>query len=744
MNLRRVLSRVGRFWYIAAAPVAFLLLAYLAQSFGLMDRLEEPTVNFRFQQRAPYDPPADSRLIFVAIDQHSLDQLKRWPFSRAKQGDFCMLLSTASPAATAFDLLYTDPDPDAPADDTSLGEGMRRLGTAVSGILTVPPNPDKPVTGSPQDRWGLTRPLTDIEGDVTKISGGDAAVFPIPPVRNNSYAAFVDSAPTSKSGVRQSIPLVARVGHDVFPSLSLQALCLYWKVPPDQVRVRLGRDIELPTPEGTKSIPIDARGWFLLNYRNQDKYTALSYVDLLRHLYENVANNTPMPKNWPSLEGEIIVVGQDAAGLTDMGPNPLSGSAPLVLVHITALNNILRSDYLRPVAFLPVALGWLIMSWLTLLYLRERSILFSVLVPAACVGLYLLATQIFFDRGSLLFPVAWPVLFFVLLHSGSVLLRWLKEQESRQQIRSVFSSYIAPSVMERLLEHPENIQLGGVRQPVTMLFSDIRGFTTLSETMGDVELVTQLNEYFEQMVDCVNRYRGTLHKYIGDAVMAAWGDVAPEGPAIDAANAARSALAMRAELILLNKTWAEQGRKQFKIGIGLNHGTVTVGNIGATQRREFTLIGDPVNTASRLEGVTKEYKTDIAVGETVEALIRGEFLMRTLGLIVVQGKTRGLRVFELLDDLKKPAGLWPQDWVARYEEAFEKYLAGEFACRAVAIRGLSRPAPRRLCVRALHRALPGIDRASARAVGRLARDEDQVTRPAPHFEMAALNQKHVC
>jgi adenylate cyclase len=679
MSLRRLFTRIGPYSYIAAAPLVILAAAYLAQRFGWMDSLEETTVNVRFQQRASLDPPADPRIIFVAIDQYSLDKLGRWPWSRSLQGDFCSLLSTVNPAATAFDLLYTDADPNAPADDTHLGEGMGHLGTAISGILTVPPDPDKPVAGSPQDRWGPTRPLTDIEGDIMQIAGGDAADFPIPPVRSQSHFAFVDSAPTSKSGIRQKIPLVARVGHDVFPSLSLQALCLYWKVPPDKVRVRLGRDIELPTPEGTKSIPIDKRGWLLLNYRNQAGYTSLSYADLMGRLGENYQNNTPFPPDYPSLGGKIIVVGENADGLSDMGPNPLSGSAPLVLVHITALNNILRGDYLRPVLFWAEAPFWLLIAWVTLLYVRERSIIFSVLVPATCIGLFLVAAQLCFNRWSLLFQVAWPILGFVLAHSGSTLLRWLKEQESRQQIRSVFSSYIAPAVMERLLEHPENVQLGGVSQPVTMLFSDIRGFTTLSETMSDVELVTQLNEYFERMVDCVNRYRGTLHKYIGDAVMAAWGDVAPEGPAIDAANAARSALAMRAELVLLNRNWAAQDRKQFRIGIGLNHGTVTVGNIGAPQRREFTLIGDPVNTASRLEGLTKEYQTDIAVGETVEALIRAEFLMRTLGLIMVKGKTRGLRVYELLDDLKNPAASWPREWVARYEEAMEKYLAGDFA-----------------------------------------------------------------
>jgi adenylate cyclase len=677
--LRRVLSRIGSQAYIVAAPLALVLIAFVVEQLGVLNPLEEATVDVRFQQRAPFDPPADPRIIFVAIDQHSLDQIGRWPWSRAVQGDFCSLLSTVNPAATAFDLLYTDAEPNASADDTHLGEGMGRLGTAISGILTVPPDPDQPATGSPQDRWGLTRPLTNIEGDVTRISGGDAAEFPIPPVRNQSYSAFVDSAPTSRSGVRQSIPLVVRVGHDVFPSLSLQALCLLWKVPPDQVRVRLGHDIELPTPEGMKSIPIDARGWLLLNYRNQDRYLSLSYANLFGKLIENFKNNTPLPANWPALEGKIIVVGQNAAGLTDMGPNPLSGSAPLVVVHLTALNNILRGDYLRPVSFWGVAPGWLLLAWLTLLYLREKGIIFSVLVPAICIGLYFVAAQLLFNHGNWLLPVSWPVLGFFAVHAGSALLRWMKEQESREQIRSVFSSYIAPAVMERLLEHPENVKLGGVSQPVTMLFSDIRGFTTLSETMSETELVTQLNEYFERMVDCVNRYRGTLHKYIGDAVMAAWGDVAPETPAIDAANAARSALAMRAELVLLNKNWAAQGRKQFRIGIGLNHGIVTVGNIGAPQRREFTLIGDPVNTAARLEGVTKEYKTDIALGETVEALVRGEFLVRTLGLIQVQGKTRGLRVFELLDDLKAPAASWTPEWVARYEAAMEKYLAGDFA-----------------------------------------------------------------
>ncbi len=679
-----MLSRFRPYLYIAIAPLTFLLLAYLVNFTGILDRLENLTIDFRFRERAASDQKADPRLVLIKIDQKSLEELGGWPWSRAVHGDLCSLLAAANPAVVGWDILFTEPR-DPAADDQHLGEGMAKPRAVVSGAM-FDPDPKsiaakKEVDDklSPEEKWGKTRPLTHVEGDLSRIDSGEAGLYPIPEVRKNSLFAFVNSDPTSADGIRRSVPLLFRVGKDIFPGLSLQILCQYWNISPDQIQVHLGRDIELPTPEGIKSIPIDESGSMLVNYRQQDGFVSVPYVKVAKGLYDCYAGGKPYPTDVPPLEDKILVVGQTEPGLSDLGPNPLESQAPLVLVHMNALNNILKDDYLHQAGTLPVALIWLLASWVTLLYVREKSILFSVFLPSVCVVLYLLAAQGLFDARNLLLPVAWPVIFFILLHSGSVLLRWLKEQQSRQQIKSVFSSYIAPAVMERLLEHPGNIQLGGVSQPVTMLFSDIRGFTTLSETMSDKELVLQLNEYFEKMVDCVNRYRGTLHKYIGDAVMAAWGDVVPETPATDAARAVRSALAMRAELILLNKTWTEQKRPLFKIGIGLNHGTVTVGNIGATQRREFTLIGDPVNVAARLEGVTKEYRTDIAIGESVHALVSSEFLMRTMGVIVVKGKTQGLRVYEVLDDLSAPVGSWPKEWVAKYEKAMDEYLGRKFS-----------------------------------------------------------------
>jgi adenylate cyclase len=668
------LTHLREYLYPAIAPLAGLLLLPLALGIGLFDHLENMSVDWRFKLRAPHDPAADPRLILVAIDQASLDDYKGWPWDRSRHADLCRLLALSNPAVIAFDILFTE-DRD-PAMDADLGVGMSKPRAVISGAML---NYEK--DSHPEQAWGKTHPLTHVDGAISQLLGADSAFFPIQPVRDSSLFAFVNVESTTSDGIRRKVPMVVRVGNDVFPTLTLQSLCQYWNLTPDQVHVRLGHAVELQTSEGPKSIPIDEHGLLLLNYRNKDSFKTLSYSKLCAALAAHYLKGDAMPDRYPSLEGKILIVGQTQVGLTDLAPSPLEATSPLVMVHLNALNSILRGDYLTVVApdAWSVILVWLGLSWVTLFYLRKKEPLYSVFVPAIIIGAYWLLAAGAFAAWNFQLPLIWTSVFFGLVHSGAAVQRWLEEMRSKQEIKSVFASYIAPSVLNQLLAHPENIKLGGVRKPVTILFSDIRGFTTLSEEMGEEELVRQLNEYFEKMVDCVNQYRGTHHKYIGDAVMAVWGDVLPETPEHDAANAVRSALAMRRELVLLNRFWAADGRQQLKIGIGLNHGTVLVGNIGATQRREFTVIGDAVNLASRLEGVTKEYKTDLAIGETVHALVRNEFLTRTIGLIQVKGKTKPVRVYDVLDDLKHPERAWSPDWVARYEEAFELYLAKKFA-----------------------------------------------------------------
>jgi adenylate cyclase len=275
------------------------------------------------------------------------------------------------------------------------------------------------------------------------------------------------------------------------------------------------------------------------------------------------------------------------------------------------------------------------------------------------------------------------VLSYGAVNIGGVVLRWREEQKGRQQLKQLFSSMLSPEVLNHLLEHPENVKLGGSERAVTILFSDIRDYTKFSEGLGAAEVVRQLNVYFERMVGCVKECRGTFHKYIGDAIMAAWGDIAAAslGPEKDAQNAVRSALMMRRGLRELNEERKAEGLIPLRIGIGLNHGVgVLVGLIGASSQMEFTVMGDAVNTASRLEGLTKEFKTDLVISESVRQLIGDNFLCRRLGLIVVKGKTEATVVYEVVaekSDLSQSR--MSAAGVARYEESFDHFLARRFA-----------------------------------------------------------------
>jgi adenylate cyclase len=274
------------------------------------------------------------------------------------------------------------------------------------------------------------------------------------------------------------------------------------------------------------------------------------------------------------------------------------------------------------------------------------------------------------------------VLGFGFLHLGSVTLRWKEEFDSKQAVRSVFSTYISEGVMNQLLDSPENIDLGGDSKSVAIVFTDIRGFTPISESMTEQELVAQLNEYFGEMVDRINRHRGTLHKFIGDAIMAVWGDVTELTPQEAVEEATRAGLEMQAALRELNEGWTATGKLPWHMGVGINFGTVMVGSIGAAQRREFTVIGDAVNASSRLEGLTKPYGVDLCVGETVEALLGDDFITRPVGLIVLKGKTATIKVYEVMADRTMPReGVVMEElqaWATDYQKAFDLYIERKF------------------------------------------------------------------
>src|SRR5436190_2194663 len=317
-------------------------------------------------------------------------------------------------------------------------------------------------------------------------------------------------------------------------------------------------------------------------------------------------------------------------------------------------------------------------TWLLIVFLRRPLLCLGalVLITAAYLG----AARFLYDKTGLLLLTV-PVLSALLL-SGlfSLGLEYAIERLEKLRTRRTLERYVSKNLVKEVLENPDSYysSLRGVRIPATVLFSDLIGFTTLSEKADPEALVLQLNEYLSRMTSVVFSNGGTLDKFIGDAIMAVWGNVRSVGMADDAKNCARAALAMRRELRQLNQKWRGEGRMGLGMGIGINQGEVIGGNIGSQERMDPTVIGDSVNLASRLEGLTRIYGVDILVGASAAELARDEVYLRTVARVQVKGKSKPADVFTFVGSRNEEIDPELLNWLEMYEEGLEKFRARHF------------------------------------------------------------------
>ncbi len=375
---------------------------------------------------------------------------------------------------------------------------------------------------------------------------------------------------------------------------------------------------------------------------------------------------------------KIVVVGPIAEIFHDVHTTPF-GSMPGPEVQAQMMATLLDNRSLdEPSPILGLALTLLVLALTLAICLWIRHALLKALLLAAAAVIFLVACQVAFTRGHCVLPMM-PALFcFVTTGSFGVVFQFALEQIERRRYRNVLDRYVSENVARAILDDKRSFEeaLTGRKQPVTILFSDIRGFTTMTESSDAGKLVAQLNEYFADMVGIVLQESGTLQKFIGDAIMAAWGDTHSDGVEVDARHAVSAALQMRPALAKLNDRWkASPDRMKLAIGIGVNHGDVIVGNIGHPQRMEFTVLGDGVNLAARLESATKQFHMDILVGEAAEKLTHDQFVYRAVDLLTFKGKTKPVEVFGVLSDRSQP----PPAWLAAYHEAIKLYRGRQFA-----------------------------------------------------------------
>ena len=346
-------------------------------------------------------------------------------------------------------------------------------------------------------------------------------------------------------------------------------------------------------------------------------------------------------------KGKTVLVGASAAGLGDVFQTPF-GAMSGVEIRANTINTLQNNIEVKT---LPLGLGllslflitllifWLILNVKTLLVLYGSLIVIALtIIISAYVGFAL----------EILTPHFYQVLLFVVLSGTLLLLQYIFESNEKRFIRRGFEQYVAPSVVAELTNHPEKLSLGGEERNLSILFSDIRGFTTISEQLTPSQLMDQLNEYLEEMSEAVMERQGLVDKYIGDAVMAFWG-----APLVDpdhARNACESVLAMMAALDHLNERWAKEGKPPFKIGVGISTGDVVVGNMGSKRRFNYSIIGDEVNFSARIEGLTKQYGVYCLIGQTTYEAIKNipHLPTRELDDVMVKGKIEPRRIYELL------------------------------------------------------------------------------------------------
>ncbi|MCJ7595151.1 MAG: adenylate/guanylate cyclase domain-containing protein, partial [Desulfobacterales bacterium] len=628
---------------ITAALTLFNLILFVV-GVPILEIVELKTLDLRFISRGLKKPSPE--VVLAVIDEKSLKEEGRWPWPRSKFAGLVDALSKDGAKAVAFDVIFAEPD-----ENTHL-QFIDQLDQRMKALRI---ENDQMKAFVKESRLGADNDLAlarSIEASGAKVilghffhmSQADLNYQPdqkeiedqLARIGNSKYPSIIQAQPDmpadpfirayvpqanlralsrvapasgyfnmvpDRDGVVRWIPLAIKCAPEVYTPLSIQSVWHYLDRP--QLILKVAAYGIEGVRLGKKFIPTDENGQMLINYLGPEKtFRHFSITDILR-------GNLPRE----TFKDKIVLVGATAIGIYDMRNTPFSAVFPGLEIHATAIDNILRDDFLQKPKWARIygALAILALSLLMGIVVPRTGAVKGMLFASGLFILYILTCQWLFTHASLWMEVVYPLLTIVLLYTGLTVYHYLSEERERKKIRGAFSHYVSSSVVNEMLKNPEKLKLGGDKRDLTVLFSDIRGFTTISEGLTPEDLVGLLNEYLTVMTKVVFKYEGTLDKYMGDAVMAIYG--APLDQPDHPFRACNTALDMLEALKRLNEKWVLEGKPSLDIGIGVNTGMMMVGNMGSDQRFDYTVMGDAVNLGSRLEGANKTYQTNILISE---------------------------------------------------------------------------------------------------------------------------------
>jgi len=660
------------------------LLALVLHWSGWLTVAELKTLDHRFHRYAD-SAKAGNDIVLVAVDESSLETYGSWPWSRDRHGYVVHYLKQAGAKAVVFDILFLEPDRAAEEFDAVFAEEMRAAGNVYLPFLMQDrqePSADQSV--SPAD--GQATPADILEKativlDEQEPQSGVAlttyagAKLPTPPLAQAARGLGYINLTPDIDGATRRLSLLARAKDQTFQHLTTA-------VARDLLTLdhaTLGRrELRL----GPVTIPLTAEQEMVIDWHGtlENRVYPVYPVGAVLRSYTDMQGGRPPLLDPALFKDKIVFVATTAAGTYDLRVTPLSPFAPGVLIHMSALDNILRHRHLQPASWWIFALSTLI---LTLATAWAFMLVQSQWVKAAAIGglaiaYYGLAVHAFTSHGLWL-DLAVPEGALAVTFATAATVEYLTEGRQRRQLRTVFDKYMAAEVVDEIMRNPEAIRLGGEKKELSVLFSDIAGFTSISERMDPETLVELLNKYLSAMTEIILRHRGNVNKYLGDGIMAVFG--APRGEPNHASLACFAALDSQSELAGLRERWKAEGQPEISARIGINSGWLVVGNMGSQARMEYTVMGDAVNLASRLEGANKYYDTQILLGPRTYELAAGDIDAREVDRMRVKGKQEPVVVFELL----ARKGCLPAERhrvIETYREGLDAYKRRDFKTAA--------------------------------------------------------------
>lgn len=626
-------------------------------------------------------PKVSRRIIILSIDDSTYQYFGKNYLDREDLAKVNNILATLSPTAVFYDIIF--PRSSTGKADSDFAISIEKLGNVFLPVgLRMSAKKKKFLVGNGTFYKDLT---SRNYGNIKELNNGEPyyAVSALPQMNLFTRVAAGTgniSIVKDNDGILRHIPLVVKIDSLFFPAASLQMYLDYDQIPFDSIKIKWGSYIEIPPLKGSYltqeiRIPIDKKGMTFIpfpSFWNDGKMKMMEVQKLVKYskndlLYDDLLNY---------FEGNFVFVSDISIGSSDLGETTLEGNVPLVSMHTAVLNALLNDSFYKewkdfPLVLIIFLLGMVLgVSALT----KSNS---SLYITAIIIIIGLTYFSYYEVIHYSLFPLATAGISVIVITVGLLLALNVLITKDQAFIRSAFSKYVPDNVINELIEKPDMLKLGGEERVLTILFSDIEGFTTISESMPSTALVPLLNEYLNEMTEIIIKNDGTIDKFIGDAILAEFG--APIRIAKHFDSAVYSAIKMHKRLNELNKTWAANKLPLIRARIGINTGKVIVGNMGSDRVFDYTVIGDSVNLASRLEGANKIYGTSILLSEsTYKDIDKGKFNTRLLDIVKVKGKTKAVKIYEVYGYNDDKISYADKSYYELYEQGFKLYLEKDF------------------------------------------------------------------